>query len=87
MVKTWPSTVGGVGSIPGHRAKIPHALPPKIQDIKNRSNIVTNPHQKNIFLGKQKNWYGWFQVGLQMLDVRSFSKKKKMFKCLLRSLE
>ena len=39
MVKTSPSNTGGVGSIPGQGAKIPHASWPKNQ---NRSNIVTN---------------------------------------------
>ena len=37
MVKTSPSKAGGVGSIPGLGAKIPHALRPK-----NRSDIVTD---------------------------------------------
>ena len=32
----------GSGSIPGQRAEIPYALWPKNQNIKNRSNIVTN---------------------------------------------
>ena len=43
MVKTSPSNAGGVGSIPGGGAKIPHASQPKNQSIKKtRSNIVTN---------------------------------------------
>ena len=42
MVKTSPSNAGGEGSIPGQGAKIPHASWPKNQNIKNRSNIVTN---------------------------------------------
>ena len=41
MVKTLPSSAGGVGSIPGGGAKIPHASRPKHQNIKH-SNIVTN---------------------------------------------
>ena len=39
VVKTLPSNAGGVGSIPGHAAKVPYALWPKNQ---NRNNIVTN---------------------------------------------
>ena len=43
MVKTFPSSAGGVGSIPGQRAKIPQALKPKIQkSIIDRCNTVTN---------------------------------------------
>ena len=34
VVKTLPSNAGGVGSIPGRGAKIPHASTPKIQNIK-----------------------------------------------------
>ena len=40
VVKTSPSNAGGVVSIPGWEAKIPHASWPK--KPKNRSNIVTN---------------------------------------------
>ena len=36
MVKTLPSTAGGAGSVPGWRAKIPHALWPKKQNIKQK---------------------------------------------------
>ena len=32
-VKTWPSGAGRAGSFPGWRAKIPHALRPKNQNI------------------------------------------------------
>ena len=42
VVKTLPSNAGGVGSIPGQGAKIPHVSWSKNQSIKNRSNIVTN---------------------------------------------
>ena len=42
MVKTLPSNAGGAGSIPGQGVEIPHALWPKNQNTKNRSNIVTN---------------------------------------------
>ena len=36
MVKTSPSNAGGVGSIPGWGAKIPHASQPKNQNIKQK---------------------------------------------------
>ena len=36
VVKTSPSNAGGVGSIPGRGAKIPHALRPKNQHIKQK---------------------------------------------------
>ena len=43
MVNTLPSNAQCTGSIPGQGAKVPHALQPKNQSIKNnRSNIVTN---------------------------------------------
>ena len=42
VVKTLPYNGEGAGSIPGQAAKIPHALWPKNQNIKNRSKIVTN---------------------------------------------
>ena len=36
MVKTLPSNAGGEDSIPGGGAKIPHALQPKNQNIKQK---------------------------------------------------
>ena len=36
MVKTLPSGAGGAGSIPGWGAKIPNALWPKNQNIKQK---------------------------------------------------
>ena len=39
VVETSPSNAEGGGSVPGHRAKIPHVSWPK---CKNRSGIVTN---------------------------------------------
>ena len=57
------SLQGGVGSIPGWEAKIPHALWPKNQNINNRSNILTNSlktskmvhiQKKNL---KKKKWF------------------------------
>ena len=38
VVKTSPSNSGGAGSIPGRGAKIPHALWPKNQNIKQKQN-------------------------------------------------
>ena len=42
MVKTLPSSAGGMGLIPGGGAKIPHCPQPENQNINNRSDIVTN---------------------------------------------
>ena len=39
---TLPFHVGGVGLIPGQVLKVPHASWPKNQNMKSRSNIVTN---------------------------------------------
>ena len=36
VVKTLPSNAGGVGSIPGRGAKIPHGLQSKHQNIKQK---------------------------------------------------
>ena len=36
VVKTSPSNAGGVGSIPGRGAKIPHASWPKTQNLKQK---------------------------------------------------
>ena len=36
MVKNSPPNVGGTGSIPGWETKIPHALLPKSQDLKQK---------------------------------------------------
>ena len=36
VVKTSPSNAGGVGSIPGRGDKIPHALRPEKQNIKQK---------------------------------------------------
>ena len=57
-----PSNTGGVGSIPGWGAKIPHASRPKNQNIKqNKSNAVKNSiktlklvHMTKVFLKKTK---------------------------------
>ena len=42
MVKILPSNAGVVDSNPGSGARVPHALWPKNQNIKHRSNIVMN---------------------------------------------
>lgn len=42
MLKTFPSSAEGVGSMPGGGAKIPYASLPSNQNIHNRSNLVTN---------------------------------------------
>ena len=53
VVKTSPSNAGGDGSIPGWGAKIPHALRPKNQNIKQKQycnefdkDFKNGPHQK-----------------------------------------
>ena len=63
VVKTSPSSLGGVGSVvPRRGAKIPHALQPKHQNIKQKQycnkfnkDFKNDPHQKKIFLIKIKN--------------------------------
>ena len=51
VVKTLPSNAGGVGSIPGQGANIPHASGPKNQNIKQKQycnnfnkDIKNSPH-------------------------------------------
>ena len=53
VVKTSPSSAGGAGSISGRGAKIPHALLPRNQNIKQKEycnkfnkNFKNGPHQK-----------------------------------------
>ena len=53
MVETSTSNAGGAGSIPGRGAKIPHALQPKNQNIKQKQycnkfnkNFKNGPHKK-----------------------------------------
>ena len=50
MVETSPSNAGGAGSIPGWRAKIPHASQPKNQDIKQKQycNKFDNDFKKKL---------------------------------------
>ena len=61
MVKTSPSSAGGVGLIPRWGAKIPHALQPKSQNIKEKQycnkfnkDFTNAPHQKNLKKKKSK---------------------------------
>ena len=42
VVEPLPSNAGRAGSTPAQGAKVPHASRPKVQNIKIRSNIVTN---------------------------------------------
>ena len=62
VVKTSPSNVGGAGLIPGRVAKIPHALGPKNQNIKQKQycnkfneDFKNGPHQK-ILKKKRQNY-------------------------------
>ena len=57
VVKTLPPKAGGAGLIPGRGTKIPHALGPKNQNIKQKRNCNTfsknfknDPHQKKKIL-------------------------------------
>ena len=60
MVKTSPSSAGGMGSIPGRGVKIPHASQPKKkQNIEQKQccnkfskNFKNGPHQKTLFLSE-----------------------------------
>ena len=61
MVKTLPSSAGGTGLILGQGARIPHALPPKCQNIKQRQycnkfneDFNNGPHKKNLLKNKIK---------------------------------
>ena len=56
VIKTLPSNAGGVGSIPGGGAKIPHASRSKNQNIKQKQycnkfnkDFKNGPHQKKSF--------------------------------------
>ena len=62
VVKTLPSSVGGVGLIPGWGAKIPHALWPKNQNIKQKQHC-------NIFNKDFKN-------GLHQKDLKKITNDK-----------
>ena len=60
MVKTSPSNAEGAGLIPVWGAKIPHALQPKYQNIKQKQycnkfnkDFKNGPHQKKKILKKK----------------------------------
>ena len=53
MVKILPVHAGGVGSIPGRGAKIPHVLGPKNQKIKQKK--YCNKFRKDFKNGSHKN--------------------------------
>ena len=40
VIYTLPSNVGGAGSIPGWRAKIPHAFRPRKQNLKQKQYLA-----------------------------------------------
>ena len=52
VVKTLPSNAGGVGLIPGLGTKIPHALRPKNQNIKQKQ--YCNKFNKDFQSGPHK---------------------------------
>ena len=53
MVKTSSFNAGGVGLIPGHGAKIPHASGPKHQNVKQKQ--YCNKFNKDFKYGLQLN--------------------------------
>ena len=55
MVKTLPSNAGGAGSVPGQGARIPHALGPKNQNIKQKQ--YCNKFNKGFKNGPHQNIY------------------------------
>ena len=55
MVKTLPSNAGGAGSVPGQGARIPHALGPKNQNIKQKR--YCNKFNKGFKNGPHQNIY------------------------------
>lgn len=61
MVKTLPSSVGGMGSVPGLEAKIPYASQPKSHNKSNSNNFnkdfENDPHPKKV-LNKVKRTRG-----------------------------
>ena len=63
MVKTSSFNTGGVGLIPGHGAKIPHASGPKNQNVKQKQ--YCNKFNKDFKYGLQLNNFfnNFFKVG------------------------
>ena len=69
MVETSPSNAAGEGLIPGQGAKIPHALCPKNQSIKQKQycnkfnkDFKNGPHQKKIFFFKKEADLGYWKM-------------------------
>ena len=54
VVQTLPSNAGGVTSIPGQRAKIPHASWPKKQNTEQKQ--YCNKFNKNFKMGENPPW-------------------------------
>ena len=83
MVKTSPSNAGGAGSIPGRRAKIPHASGPENQNIKHKQycnkfnkDFKNGSRQKNHFFKKNKKKQNASHTGSLKL-LGSYIKKIK----------
>ena len=71
VVKTSPSNAGGVGSIPGQEAEIPHALWPKNQNIKQKQ--YCNKFNKDFKYGlhQKKSLKENLLYGTNCFDVNS----------------
>ena len=76
MVKTLPSNAGGVGSIPGGGAKIPHALWPKNQNIKQKQyfnkfnkDFKNGPRQKKSWKESKINLNNLFYLTQYVLNI------------------
>ena len=77
MVKTSPSNAGVAGSIPGQRAKIPHAAGPKNQNIKQKQycnkfskDFKTGPHQK-IYIYFKKIFFNYLVIKILLQIFRA----------------
>ena len=83
MVKTSPSNAVGAGSIPVRGAKIPHALWPKNQNIKQKQycnkfnkDFKFGPHQNKKILKKNKDsTYLQIQSHSEVLGVRTSTQR------------
>ena len=72
MVKTSPSRAGDAGSISGLGAKIPHALQPKNQNIK-QSNFVTNSIKTLKMVYIKKKYIKIFQKSVVVISHHMLS--------------
>ena len=64
VVKTSPSNAGGVGSIPGWGARVPHALQPKDQNIKQKQYCNKfNKTLKMVHIKKKILGLPWWRSG------------------------